>query len=105
MASILNKVKERYDDRCSISAAPALCESFVESFPELQNEIDSEIESFCEDSRTKQTGITGDVGEFLVMLALSSHGINSCDVINLVLKHHLAEQSSKVVEERSKLWH
>ena len=61
-------------------------------FPELQSTIDYEVANLCLSSKDKWRGTTGSLEEFLVMIALSGQKIHDIEVINFVLRKHIARQ-------------
>lgn len=64
----------------------------TETFPAIREAIDYEVQQFYLHEKYRTIHTTGDLGEFIVKLALSSEGINNPGMINLMLKEHLARQ-------------
>jgi hypothetical protein len=82
----------------SIPAIEAYCQLYrlfaklVEMFPELQQAIDTEVENFCHSEKNRHKKVAGDLGEFMIKLALSTKGINNPKILNALLKEYLARQ-------------
>jgi len=66
----------------------------VELFPELQEAIDKEVANFCAKEENRHKRVSGDLGEFLIKLSLSSSGIDDASIMNLLMKEHLTRQVS-----------
>lgn len=65
----------------------------IDMFPELRATIDQEVEAFCLKEENRHKKQLGDLGEFVVKLALSTKGLNDPDINNLLLRECLARRA------------
>ena len=93
----------------SIAALDAYCQFYrlfvklIEVFLELQTEINRQVESFCKSEANRHKTKAGDLGEFVIKLALSKYGLEDSNIINLVFKEHLTSQVSWALKQDREL--
>jgi len=66
----------------------------VKLYPNLTDVIDFEVEKFCLHEKNRHKTTAGDLGEFVIKLAVSSRGIHNTKIMNMILKESLARQIS-----------
>ena len=74
-------------------------------FPELQQKIDASVEAMLksEENRNKQN--LGDMGEFLIKLALSKYGLQNASINEVLIEEYLARKVLWVLKEDPKILH
>lgn len=63
-------------------------------FPNLKKAIDQEVDKFYASDKNRHKKTAGDLGEFMIKLALSSDGFTNIEIVKLLFKEYLARQIS-----------
>lgn len=105
---IVNFLQSKMNDTTAIETYCQyyqLLVKLVDLFPELRATVDKEVEAFCLKEENRHKKQIGDLGEFVVKLALSTKGLNDPEINNLLLKECLARRAVWAAKADNELKH
>ena len=82
----------------SMAAINAYCHFYrllirlLVEFPELQQKIDDSVDAMLKGEANRHKSVLGDMGEFLIKLALSKYGIQNASINEVLLEECLARE-------------